>query len=634
MRAALLGMSAAIAFTTPATAAPASESTSTSAPASAPASASVDADADVNFTQEGIREAREAERYWTPERIRGAVAIDAKGQEVKGNSATGDEARPGGRQKRSLRAPSRPTAEGIASVGVFLIRGGDGEATSDQFCSASAVASPTKSLVITAAHCLKGDRSYRSIAFVPGYRAGAAKAGQVGETPYGIFPMQPGKVWIDGRYLRPTPSDDVDFAFLRVGPNARGQLLEDAIGRGNELTSVGSAHLARKKVTVAGYPGGTRTPLQCTNDTTAFQGRFMEIRCDGFRAGVSGGPFLENFDGRRGKLVGVIGGYKTGGLYDHISYTSQFDDDVFRLYRKAVGDAPPDKGSVLGDAQSWQHAKAMTAGRFHTTSARDTSARDTSVNDGVSDLIVRRDNGEVSLYRGNGKFGFAKEVRLIGPNGTWKHAEVITAGDFTGSATSDLFVRWSDGELTLYKDVDEHTKLRDEIQLRRPNSLWKNAKAVTAGHYTGAGTRADDLVVRWSDGELTLYPDVDEKGTHTERRLTAPNKTWTHARDISSGSFTGSATATGQDLFVRWSDGEVSVYENIAAKSLKSEHRLRPAGSPWRQATLTTVGAFGGGSAREDDVIVRWSTGKLSVNADTTPASLSREHTLVPNPGG
>ncbi len=620
MRAALLGMSAAITLTTPATAAPAPSSASASV-GSAPAPSRTSGPTP-DVTREAMREAWEAERYWSPERIRGAVAIDVKDKRIKGDEAKGDEAEPGGRQKRSLRAPSRPTAQGIASVGVFLIRGGDGAAAPDQFCSASAVASPTKSLVITAAHCLKGNRRNRSIAFVPGYRAGDVEVGQVGETPYGVFPVQPGKIWVDGRYLQSMPSDDVDFAFLRVGPNARGQLLEDATGRGNTLTVVDSAHLARKKVTVAGFPGGKRTPLQCTNDTTAFHGRFMEIHCDGFRAGVSGGPFLENFDGRRGSLVGVIGGYKTGGLYDHISYTSQFDDDVFRLYRQAVGDAPPDEASVLGDARTWQGAKAMTAGRFHTASVRHA----------ISDLVVRRNDGEFILYRGNGKFGFGEQVRLIGPNGTWKHAEVITAGDFTGSATYDLFVRWSDGELTLYKDVDENIKLRNEIQLRRPNSLWKNAKTITAGDFAAAGTKANDLVVRWSDGEVTLYPGVDAKGTHAEQKLIAPNKTWTHARDISAGSFDNSSS--GQDLFVRWSDGEVSVYENIAAKSLRSEHRLRPAGSPWRQATLTTVGAFGGGAAGEDDVMVRWSTGNLAVNADTTPSSLSREHTLVPNPGG
>ncbi|MFD5702308.1 hypothetical protein [Streptomyces lasiicapitis] len=51
--------------------------------------------------------------------------------------------------------------------------------------------------------------------------------------------------------------------------------------------------------------------MPATN-TKAYEGRFLEIACDGFAPGVSGGPFLRNFDGKRGEGIGVIGGYKTG----------------------------------------------------------------------------------------------------------------------------------------------------------------------------------------------------------------------------------------------------------------------------------------------------------------------------------
>jgi len=516
-------------------------------------------------------------------------------------------------------------SEAIATVGVFLIRTNDGAATANQFCSASSVASPTKSLVITAAHCLKGNKPYSHVAFVPGYRAGATKAGRPGEMPYGIFPLKPGKVWIDGRYLRAKPDDDVDFALLRVGPNAQGQLLEDATGRGNELTAVSAPKLARKTVTLAGYPGGQKTPLQCTHDTRAFRGRFMEIQCDGFRSGVSGGPFLEDFDGKRGNLVGVIGGYETGGRYDHISYSSQFDDDVFRLYRQAVAGAEPDVPNPLGDAETWQHATLMTAGRFHSSSVRN----------GNGDLIVRWSDGEVTLHPGDGKYGFGREVRLTGPNSTWKHAISMTAGDFTGTGTNDLIVRWSDGEVTLYKDVDETTKLRNEVRLRPRGSAWTRAAQITAGRFTGGTSRADDLLVRWSDGHVSLYPNVDGTGLHAEKKLLAANKTWTYARDIAAGDLSGAAG--GQDLLVRWADGEVSAFNNAAGQNLKQEQQLRKPRSPWRNASPLAVGDFGSGGGargRADDVVVRWPGGKLALNADSTAKALGKERTLVPKAGG
>ncbi|MFK8849690.1 trypsin-like peptidase domain-containing protein [Streptomyces sp. Ac-502] len=486
----------------------------------------------------------------------------------------------------------------------------------NQFCTASTVASGSKSLVVTAAHCLKGNTSLRNAAFVPGYRAGGTKAGQAGETPYGIFPVQDGKVWIDHRYQQSPADDDVDFAFLRVGANTQGQLLEDAAGPGNTLTSVDSAHLARESVTAVGYPGGQKTPLSCTNDTRVFQGRFMEIQCDGYRSGVSGGPFIEDFDGQRGNLVGVIGGYKTGGQYDNISYTSQFDDDAAWLYRQAAADLPLDGKYTMGGAGTWQHARAMTAGSFHSASVRR----------GTSDLIVRWSDGEVSLYPGNGAYGFGKDVQLA-KDPEWNKAAAMTAGDFTGDGTSDLLVRWTNGKVTLYKDVNETNKLKNAIQLKAPNGTWTQAVGMAAGRFGGGNTRSDDVVVQWANGRVTLFTNVDANGFHTETRLIAPNGTWTYARDLAAGDF---RPATGdQDLFVRWSDGEVTAYENIGAHQLKTEHQLRPAKSDWGNAGLATVGAFGGDAARSDDVVVLWPNGRLTLNSDTTSASLNRERTLV-----
>ncbi|MER0483597.1 hypothetical protein ABR737_35580 [Streptomyces sp. Edi2] len=131
----------------------------------------------------------------------------------------------------------------------------------------------------------------------------------------------------------------------------------------------------------------SRTPRTLLRSSAGIVGTFLR------NAPASrGGPFLENFDGRRGDLIGIIGGYKTGGPYDHTSYTSQFDEDVFRLYRQAVTGMPSDPGpgktgASMGSADTWTHARAMTTGRFHTASVRDD----------VSDLIVRWSDGELPL---------------------------------------------------------------------------------------------------------------------------------------------------------------------------------------------------------------------------------------------
>ncbi|MFE7539540.1 trypsin-like serine peptidase [Streptomyces platensis] len=597
------------AMTTPVTADPATPSDGPATPSPGPVKRSQ------GVTQEDIRKAQELERYWTPERIRSAVPVDAV---RAGETAQAPLRAPHAAGRSALFAPSHQVASGVPTVGVFLIRSDDGSATPNQFCSAGAVTSPTKSLVLTAAHCLRGDKPYRNVAFVPGYRGGASQAGEPGERPYGLFPMELGKVWIDERYLSSSPSDDVDFAVLRVGPNSQGQLLEDAIGRGNTLTTVPAAGLARREVTLTGYPGGQKTPLQCTNATRAFQGRFMEIACDGFRTGVSGGPFLEGFDGSRGNLVGAIGGYKTGGLQENISYSAQFDNDVLRLYNQAVADAAPDTVNPLGAAGTWQHATTFLTGRFYSDSVRNSTG----------DLIVRWSDGEVSLYPGNRAYGLGKDIQLEKKGPTWKQARALTVGEFTGNSTDDLLVSWADGKLTLYKDVNETNKLHNPIQLKGPNGTWTHAVGLTAGRFGGGNARRDDLVVRWSDAEMTLYTNVDGRGLHAEKQLAKrKNTTWSHARDSVAGNF---AAATGdQDLFVRWSDGEVTVYENLGAKGFKGEHRLRPAKSPWQYSTLVTAGAFGGGT-RQDDLLALWPSGKLSMYDDTTATALGRERLLVP----
>lgn len=215
-----------------------------------------------------------------------------------------------------------------------------------------------------------------------------------------------------------------------------------------------------------------RIRLDCTDKTVRYNstdpkipGSFLRIACDKYSGGASGGPFLVKRGGWG--IIGVIGGWKTGGDKDDISYSSYLDSDAKALYDDAVNNRQPAGRGVLGKAETWQHAEVMAGGYF------------TDGNPGTwdySDLVVRWSDGEVTLYRGAGEDAdnFDKEIRLIGPNGTWKHAATMAAGDFTGADRDDLIVRWTDGELTLYPDVDEKG-FHGEVQLQKPNALWQQA---------------------------------------------------------------------------------------------------------------------------------------------------------------
>lgn len=266
--------------------------------------------------------AREAETFWTPDRMASAVPVSPTGAAPATDPGTGQD------------------FDGIPVVGrMFVMK--DGGA---YFCTASVVASPGRNLVLSAAHCLLGTDA-RQVAFVPLYTADNPQ-------PYGMFPVLHAadghsKVWIDPRYksLGADKGASLDVAFAQVGPDADGFPVEDVVGGNRLVTGAGYDHA---KVSLIGYPASAARPRLCVNRTTKFTssdpgipGSFLRIDCTGYPGGTSGGPFLKNYnkESETGDVVGVIGGWKTGGDTPDTSYSSYFGPDVKKLYERAVAGA-------------------------------------------------------------------------------------------------------------------------------------------------------------------------------------------------------------------------------------------------------------------------------------------------------
>lgn len=539
----------------------------------------------------------DADSYWTPERMRAAKPVQE--QEAKQFPAP----------TRTPRSPSKPF-EGLPIVGTFFWN--DGTDTG-RFCGGTVVKSPGKNIVMSAGHCFDDQDARKNLTFVPQY--------DDGRKPHGAFTVKPGRIYVDKRYLSkgPDAAADLDFNFLQIEPRG-GKNVEDVVGGAELMINAGYAHDPARLI---GYPANQKRPLDCTDKTVRYNstdpkipGSFLRIACDKYSGGASGGPFLIKRGGGWG-LIGVIGGWKTGGDKDDISYSSYLDADTKALYDDAVNNRQPAGRGVLGKAETWKHAEVIAGGYF------------TDGNPGTwdySDLLVRWTDGEVTLYRGAGEDAdnFDKEIRLIGPNGTWKHAETIAAGDFTGADRDDLIVRWTDGELTLYPDVDERG-FHGEVQLQKPNATWKHAISITGGRYTSSNKWADDLLVRWSDGEVTLYTDVNRDGFHGEKKLAAPNGTWKHASTITSGDFTGNDQ---HDLMVRWTDGELTLYKDLDQNGFHGEIQVKKPNRLWTHATLLGAGDYTE-NRHPDDFLVRWSDGEVSMYPDADETGLNREITLV-----
>ncbi|MFD7906074.1 trypsin-like serine peptidase [Kitasatospora sp. NPDC059747] len=215
---------------------------------------------------------------------------------------------------------------GISSVGVFVDGGRD---IKEHNCTGAVIESPGGGIVITAAHC--GVQAGKT-RFIPGYDGAEGSSGQ----PFGIWDVD--RTWTDPRFSRTPEGEEFDFMFVRLRPNSAGAPIATVTGA-NSLRS-GSWH-HDGPVTVIGYPWRRKNPadlpVRCTAGTgTLPGGRYLRMSCDGYASGVSGGPWLSNFDGMTGEVIGVTGGKGGGGPVDWITYSPVFGEALTELYVEAT----------------------------------------------------------------------------------------------------------------------------------------------------------------------------------------------------------------------------------------------------------------------------------------------------------
>ncbi|UXY25192.1 hypothetical protein [Streptomyces sp. HUAS TT20] len=101
----------------------------------------------------------------------------------------------------------------------------------------------------------------------------------------------------------------------------------------------------------------------------------------------------------------------------------------------------------------------------------------------------------------------------------WKHATPVTAGDLTGGNRWDTLVRWSDGEVSQFQETGPGG-IGKEVEMAAAGSTRSHDSVMTAGSFDSNG-RPDDLSVRWSDEETSLYANTGVT-FGTEHLLVAP----------------------------------------------------------------------------------------------------------------
>jgi hypothetical protein len=195
----------------------------------------------------------QVERFWTPRRMAAARPLEMT---VGGDGHA--EVHLGPRRaaaRASYSLVETPETPPYAWNGrLYVVQGGN-----EGFCSATAIESTSRRLVLTAGHCVNtGPKNGRPgvwssyLEFVPGYNLGAA--------PYGTFVLS-GKP----RALREWTEEgnpDFDLGAFLTEPNSEGAALDDAVGGGATIvTDLGH----RQRFETFGYPGGTERMRTCVS---------------------------------------------------------------------------------------------------------------------------------------------------------------------------------------------------------------------------------------------------------------------------------------------------------------------------------------------------------------------------------
>lgn len=191
----------------------------------------------------------------------------------------------------------------------------------DHTCTASVVASKTRDLLITAAHCISGDGSGVSVA--PGYDAGS--------TPYSVWPVT--AVFVDPAWeLGQDAAHDVAILRVAAGTEDDGsRALQDETG----ANLLGSTATPSTTVTVQGFNLGIDDhAISCTTGLGSAQSN-PTFRCGGYVGGSSGSPWLVTGADRITRVTGVIGGLNEGGCTDETSFSPVFGTDVRSLLARA-----------------------------------------------------------------------------------------------------------------------------------------------------------------------------------------------------------------------------------------------------------------------------------------------------------
>ena len=160
----------------------------------------------------------------------------------------------------------------------------DSASSKKHFCTASVVASPQGNVLMTAAHCIKGNA--KGLSFAPGFHQGISPFGRWEVTGAYFDPE-----WIAGQ------SPTRDYAFLTVASKRIGGESTD-IQTITGANALGTGPSRGETASVPADPDGeANDPIDCTAKVY-FEGIFPAFNCNPYVDGTSGSPWLAPTESR------------------------------------------------------------------------------------------------------------------------------------------------------------------------------------------------------------------------------------------------------------------------------------------------------------------------------------------------
>ncbi|CAM3214678.1 trypsin-like serine peptidase [Stackebrandtia soli] len=283
----------------------------TTALLTSPASAAPTTDTEPSVeTAHNTATTAELDAFWTPERIRDAVPLDAP----PAGPRLGSPAPPSTADADEILVPgSAPTGD-VGTTGIvettgrlfFSSNGGT------YVCTATVIAGNNKSMLATARHCGfgSGGTNYR---FAPSFNNNNA--------PHGWWDWRSAG-WVNG-------GDGIEYDFAFVVLNTQnGRYVTDVVGSGGLAFNAGHGHYMR----VVGIPASTNNVTSCEGQAhTGPSNQYLLNNCNGLSGGASGGSWLINWNGNNG-------GYQVGtyfGSYGSAAAGSYFGDAAHGVWNGA-----------------------------------------------------------------------------------------------------------------------------------------------------------------------------------------------------------------------------------------------------------------------------------------------------------